>query len=204
MGNRLKTELLSLQEIAAGVVVIGTEKGIMHNASACEVRVRFGRRAAAALTASINFRIETSPDSTGKSWDIVKTLSTQLGSSVADQIVNGTVVAGATVITLADTTGFVVGDLIFIENTNPDNSEWARIKSVNGGVSVTIEEALTNAQTGSTLYDQAEKYTSFSVDLKPLVKGNNPNSGSGRIRAVADGAGGGQAFACEVIMVEWS
>lgn len=204
MGNRLKTELLELQEIASGGVVIGTAKGLMPGASAAEIRVRFGRRAAAALTASINFRIETSPDSSGSTWDTVRTLSTQPGDSVADQIVNGTVAAGATVITLADTTGFVIGDTIFIENTTPANSEWARIKAVSGGVSVTIEEGLAKAQTGSTVFDQAELYTPFAVNLKPLVKGNNPGSDFGRIRVVADGAGGGQAFACEAIMVEWS
>lgn len=204
MGSRVKTELLELQEIAADTVFIGTPKGIMHGASACEVEIRFGRRAAAALTASINFRVETSFDSTGKAWKTVKTFSTQLGASVADQIVNGTVAAGATVITLADTTGFVVGDVIFIENTVPANSEWARIKSVNGGVSVTIEEGLANAQTGSTVFDQAELYTPLAVNLKPLAKGTNPGSDFGRIRVVADGSGGGQAFACEAIMVEWS
>ncbi|KKN07935.1 hypothetical protein LCGC14_1061890 [marine sediment metagenome] len=204
MGSRLKTALLSLQEIAAGVVVMGTPKGIMFDASGAKIWVRFGRRAATALTASINFRIEISPDSSGNTWETVKELSTQLGSSVADQIVNGTVAIGATVITLADTTGFVAGDDIFIENTVPANSEWAKIKSISGGVSVTIEEALINAQTGSTVFDQAERYTAFSVDLKGLAVGNNSDSGSGRIRAVADGSGGGQAFACEVIMVEWS
>lgn len=204
MGSRLKTELLELQEIASGGVVVGTPKGIMPGARGCKIWVKFGRRAAAALTASINFRVEISYDNSGNTWNTVKTLSTQLGDSVADQIVNGTVAAGATVITLGDTTGFITGDVIFIENTTPADSEWARIKSVNGGVSVTIEEALANAQTGSTVFDQAEIYNAISVDLSGLADGDNPGSGSGRIRVVADGSGGGQAFACEAIMVEWS
>jgi len=197
MGNRLKTSLLTLQEVAAGGVVISTEQGILHDASACKIWIKFGRRAATALTASINFRVETSPDSSGNTWNTHTTLSTQLGASVADQIVNGTVAAGATVITLADTTGFVAGDVIFIENTTPANSEWARIKSISGGVSVTIEEALINAQTGATVFDQAEIYNVISIDLKGLA-------GNGRIRVVSDGSGGGQAYAVEAIMVEWS
>lgn len=197
MGNRLKTSLLSLQEIAANGVVVGTAKGIMHDASACKIWIRFGRRAATALTASINFRVETSPDSSGNTWNPHVTLSTQLGASVADQAVNGTVAAGATVITMADTTGFVAGDIIYIENSTVANSEWARIKSISAGVSVTVEEALINAQTGSTVFDQAEIYAPVSVDLKGLA-------GAGRIRVVVDGSGGGQAFAVEAIMVEWS
>jgi len=201
MGNRLRTEMLALQEVAAGGVVMGTPKGIMHHASAAEFWIRFGRRAATALTASINFRVEMSPDISGNTWETVKTFSTQLGASVADQIVNGTVAAGATVITLADTTGFVAGDDIFIEHTTPANSEWAKIKSISANVSVTIEEALINTQTGSTVFDQAERYDVFRVNLHAL----RPASGSyGRIRVVADGSGGGQAFACEAIMVEWS
>lgn len=199
--DRRRIELLELQEIAAGGVVMGSPKGLMPDASACTIGVRFGRRAATPLTASIKFRIEISPESSGNTWWTVKTFETQLGSSVADQIVNGTVAAGATVITLADTTGFVRGDVIFIENTTPADSEWARIKSINGGVSVTIEEALTNAQTGSTVFDQAELYDAFAVSLKSLAPASETH---GRIRVVADGSGGGQAFACEAIMVEWS
>jgi len=197
MGNRLETALLTLQEVAADGVVISTEKGIMHDASACKIWIKFGRRAATALTASINFRVETSPDSSGNTWNTHTILSTQLGASVADQVVNGAVAAGATVITLADTTGFVAGDVIFIENATPANSEWARIKSISGGVSVTIEEALINAQTGATVFDQAEIYNVVSIDLKGLA-------GNGRIRVVSDGSGGGQAYAVEAIMVEWS
>lgn len=204
MGSRLKTELLELQEIASGGVVIGTAKGLMPGARGCKIWVKFGRRAATALTASINFRVEISYDNAGNTWNTVKTLSTQLGSSVADQIVNGAVVAGATVITMASTTGFVPGDVIFIENTTPAKSEWARIKSISSNVSVTIEEGLANIQTGATVFDQAEIYNAFSVDLSGLADGDNPGSGSGRIRVVADGSGGGQAFACEAIMVEWS
>ena len=196
MGSRLQTELLALQEIAASGVVISTEKLVLHDASACKIWIRFGRRAATALTASISFRVEISPDTTGNRWEPVTTLSTQLGASVADQIVNGAVAIGATVITLADTTGFIAGDVIYMEHTTPANSEWGRIKSISGAVSVTLEEAIINAQTGSTLFDQAEIYSPVSVDLKGLA-------GVGRVRVVADGSGGGQAFACEAIMVEW-
>jgi len=202
MATRLKTTLLTLQEIAAGGVVLSTAIGVIPSASECNIWLRFGRRAATALTAAIDFRIETSPDSSGNTWTPVTTLSTQLGASVADQIVNGTVAAGATVITLADTTGFVAGDNIFCENTDPTLSEWARIKSVSGGVSVTIEEALINAQTGSTIFDQAEIYNEIGIDIKALAPDATTDE-YGRFRIAVDGSGGGQAFACHAVAVQW-
>jgi len=193
MGTRLQTALLTLQEIAAGGVVVSTEKGILYNASACKIWIRFGRRATTALTAAINFRVEISPDTTGNRWQPVTTLSTQLGSSVATEAVNGVVAAGATVITVASTTGLVAGDVIYFEHTTPANSEWARIKAISVDTSVTVEEAIINTQTGATLFDQAEIYAPVSVDLK----------GVSRVRVVCDGSGGGQAYAVEAIMEEW-
>lgn len=193
MPRNTETTLLTLQEIASGGVVVGTAREVPITVTDCKIHIRFGRRAATALTAAINFRIEVSPDMTGNRWNPVSVLSTQLGSSVADQIVNGTVAAGATVITMTATAGFVAGDVIFCEHTTPANSEWGRIKSISANVSVTIEEALANAQTGATVYDQAEIYAPVHVNLR----------GVRRIRVVADGSGGGQAFAVEATMVEW-
>ncbi len=188
-----QTSLLTLQEIASGGVVVGTPRPIKITVTDGKISLRIGRRSATAFTAAVNFRIETSPDVSGNRWNPDHIHATQLGSSVADQVVNGTVAAGATVITMASTTGFIAGDDIFCEHTTPGNSEWARVKSISADVSVTIEEALAKAQTGSTIYDQAEIPAPIHINLR----------GVRRIRVVADGSGGGQPFAVEAIMLEW-
>ena len=186
-----QTNLLTLQELASGEVAIGTLN--IDGMDGCKVYIRMGRLATTAFTAAVNFRVEVSPDNSGNRWEPVTILSTQLGTSVADQAVNGTVAAGARIITMASTTGFVVGDVVYFDNTTVLNSEWGRIKAVAANVSVTLEDVLANAQTGATVYDQAEIYAPVSVDLR----------GAKRIRVVADGAGGGQAFAVEAKMLAW-
>ena len=103
---------------------------------------------------------------------------------------SGTVSAGTNIITVASTTNLVAGDIIFIDNTTIGNSEWGRIKSIVANTSVTIEDNLANAQTGATIYDQAEMYAA-QFDLTAVT----------RIRVVADGRNTGQAVAAEVFMV---
>ena len=193
MGYNIQESLLELQEIASGGVVVPTATGIPLTAFGCKIWLRFGRRSASALTAPIDFRVEVSPDNSGNRWDLVHTHSTQPGSSVATEAVSGTVAAGSTVITVASTTGLVAGDVIFFEHTTPANSEWARIESISVNTSVTVEEAIINAQTGATIFDQAEIPAAISIDLKGVL----------RIRVVADGSRGGQAFACEAIGMIW-
>lgn len=186
-----QTTILVLQELTAGEVVTGILN--IDGMDGCKVHIRMGRLATTAFTATVNFRVEVSPNDSGNRWGTVSTPKTQLGSSVADQVVNGTVAAGARLITMASTVGFVVGDVIYINNPTVANSEWGTIKAVDSNVSVTIEDVLANAQTGATVYDQAEIYAPVGVDLR----------GSKRIRVVADGAGGGQAFAVEATMLAW-
>ena len=188
-------EILQLQELASGEVVIGELN--IDGMDGCKVHIRMGRLAATAFTAAVNFRVEVSPDDLASPelnrWAPVTTLSTQLGSSVADEAVSGTVAAGARVVTVASTTGLVVGDIVYFDNTIVANSEWGRIKSIAADTSITLEDVLANAQTGATIYDQAEIYAPVAVDLR----------GSRRVRVVVDGSGGGQAFAVEARILSW-
>jgi hypothetical protein len=183
--------LLSLQELASGEVAM--EELNIDGMDGCVVAIRMGRLATTAFTAAVNFRVEVSPDNSGNRWNSVQTLSTQLGSSVADEAVSGTVAAGVRVVTVASTTGLAVGDVVYFDNSTVANSEWGRIKSIVTDTSITLEDLLANAQTGATIYDQAEIYAPVPVDLRGLR----------RIRVVADGSGGGQAFAVEARIRVW-
>ncbi len=182
--------LLALQSVASNTVVVGTALDVSTKIAAV-VHARFGRRTASALTTGMKIRIEASFATSGdNTWNPVAVFTSAIAAA-SDEAVSGTVDAGTNVITVASTTGLVAGDVIFIDNGTIANSEWGRIKSIVADTSVTIEDNLVNAQTGSTLRDQAEIYTPVFLDLFGVV----------RLRAVADGSGTGQATAVEVRLV---
>ena len=92
---------------------------------------------------------------------------------------------------MTDTTGFAVGDVVYIDNGTIGNSEWGRVKAVSANTSITIEDNLVNAQTGATVYDQAQIFRAVDINLRAI----------GRIRVVVDNTGTGQAIAVEAHMV---
>lgn len=120
----------------------------------------FGRGSASAGGAGANTRIDVSPKTSGDdSWTQWGGTFTSAFAACEAEAVNGTCAAGQPVVPVALTANLTVGDLICIVNATPSLSEWGRIKAISANVSVTLEDNLTNAQTGSTLYDAAEFYS---------------------------------------------
>jgi len=178
--------LLALQTVSASSVVVGTAVDVSTKMGGL-VYIRFGREAATAAGAGANIRIEVSFAASGdNSWFPIAVITTAFAACEAEAV-SGTVNAGTNVITVASTTNLTIGDLIFILNGTIANSEWGRIKSISANTSVTIEDNLVNAQTGSTLYDSAEIYTPIVIP-----------DGAIRLRAVDDGSLFTQAHAIEV------
>jgi hypothetical protein len=183
------TSLLSLQSLASNSVVISSAQDVSTKLAAT-VFIHFGRRAATALTEGVEFRIEASAKSSGDGfWWPLAAFKTAIAAAESEAV-SGTVSAGTNVITVAATSGLVAGDLVYIDNGTIGNSEWGRVKSISTNTSITIEDNLLNAQTGATIYDQAE-YFAAQIDLTAV----------GRIRVVADGRNTGQAVAVEALMV---
>jgi len=183
------TSLISLQSVASNTVVISSPQDVSSKLAAT-VFIHFGRRATTALTNGAIFRVEGSSKSSADGhWYPLATFQTQIATAESEAV-SGTVSSGTNVITVASTTNLVAGDTIFIDNGTIGNSEWGRIKSIVTNTSVTIEDNLVNAQTGATIYDQAEWFVA-QLDLTSI----------GRIRLVADCSGTGQAVAVEAHMV---
>ncbi len=183
------TSLLSLQSLASNTVAISSAVDASTKLAAT-VFIHFGRRAATALTEGVEFRIEASAKSSGDGfWFPLASFKTAIAAAESEAV-SGTVSSGTNVITVASTTNLVAGDAVFIDNGTIANSEWGRVKSIVASTSITIEDDLVNAQTGATIYDQAEFYLA-QLDLTAV----------GRIRLVADGRNTGQAVAIEAHMV---
>jgi hypothetical protein len=181
--------LLSLQSVASNTVVISSAVDVSTKLAAT-IGIHFGRRATTALTTGMTFRIEASMKSSGDGfWFPLAEFTTAIAASESEAV-SGTVSSGTNVITVASTTNLTAGDLVYIDNGTIGNSEWGRVKSISSNTSITIEDNLVNAQTGATIYDQAEFFVA-QIDLTAV----------GRIRLVADGKGTGQAVAVEALMV---
>lgn len=185
----IQTALLSIQSVAASSVAISSAFN-MDTKLGGIISVRFGRRAVTAAGAGTNIRIEASHAASGDNSWYPLAIFTSAFALVEGEAVSGTVNASQNVITVAATANLTAGDIIFIDNTTIANSEWGRIKSISANVSVTLEDNLINAQTGSTLYDNAEIYSPISIP-----------EGVMRIRAVADGSLFTQAFAVNVSLM---
>jgi hypothetical protein len=177
--------LLSLQSLASNSVVISSAVDVSTK-FAIGVFIHFGRRATSALTEGVEFRLEGSSKSSGDGhWYPIASVKTAIAAAESEAV-SGTVNAGTNVITVASTTNLVAGDLVYIDNGTIANSEWGRVKSIVSNTSITIEDNLVNAQTGSTIYDQGEVFA-LLADISMV----------GRVRLVADGRNTGQAVAVE-------
>mgnify|MGYP001615681251 CR=1 FL=1 len=188
--------VISLQELTSAPRVVGasaytSSEQDVSTKLAATIFARIGRIVTAAFTAGVKVRVEVSSAASGERyWQPITPFQTNLGASVADEAVNGTCASGQNVIPLAITTGFAVGDLVYVDNTTTGNSEFCRVVTVTSNVSVTVADNLTNTQTGATVYNQAEEFIA-TIDLIAIK----------RIRIVVDGSGAGQNFAVEVFMV---
>lgn len=178
--------IITLQSVAASSVLVSSAVDVSTKWKA-SLNVFFGRRSATAAGAGVNIYIEGSTFASGDdNWATLAQYTTGFAAAEAEAV-TGTVSAGATVITCASTTNLTAQDYIYIDNGTIANSEWRRIKSIVAATSVTVIDALTNAQTGSTMYDSAETYNA-DLDLSSIM----------RIRVVADGSLFTQAFAIKV------
>lgn len=147
---------ISQQQVAANAVVVGSTTTVVY-AKEMNVGIWIGRRAATASTGPINIRIEGNNTYAGAAgyWVPISTYISNY-AAVESEAVSGTANAWATTINVASTTNLAVGDIVYFDNGTAANSEWHRIKSLVTNTSITLEEALVNAQTGSTIYNGAE------------------------------------------------
>jgi len=184
-------EVLALQSVASNSVVASAAQDVSTKLAAL-VCIHFGRRAAAALTEGVEFRIEGSSKASGDGhWFPLASIKTAI-AACESEAVTGNNAAGQAVLTCASTTNLLVGNIVFIDNTTIGNSEWGRIKTVTTNTSITLEDNLLNAQNNPapTIYNGAEMYA-LPLDLTAVT----------RLRVVVNASNTGQAVAVEVFMV---
>jgi hypothetical protein len=189
------TSLLALQTVASGAVVLGSALDVSGKMSAM-VGIHVGRTIATALTNPHKVRIEASTKSSldGHWYPLAEFLTGIAASTTTATLTTGTT-AGDKTLPMTTTTAIVVGDRVYIREAGAEtNSEFGRVVTVNGGVSVVIEDGTLFSHTVTTtkVWSQAEMFVA-QLDL----------SGVGRIRVVADSgyANVGQTVVCEAHIV---
>ena len=169
----IETELLASTLISASTVVLSSTISLTGMKRATYF-IDHGRGATTAFgTNGTEYRVEVSQKATGN--DTWRPLASVLCASTAcsSAISAGTAApaAGTTVITITSGTAFVRGDIVMWANTTSAASiEWARVVSVSGTATFTVQEGITNAQ-GSTqvVYNQAEHFT-LSLDVRGVTR----------------------------------
>jgi hypothetical protein len=123
-----------------------------------------------ALTAGVIIRVQGNPMS-GSGLDQWRDLAVfQSGITVPEsEAVSGTCNSGQDTINVASTTNLTTENLILIKNSTIGNSEFRRIRSVTTNTNIKTDDNLTNAQTGSTVYNQAEEFVA-QLDVMPYKR----------------------------------
>ena len=151
--------------------------------------IKFARRATTAATAPVNFIVEGLANTTSLPgyWSPIATIPS--GFALAVTQTTGTEAAASTVIEMGTTTSFTVSGRVFFDNSTAGNCEWGQIKSVSGGASITLQEGITNAQSSTAVYTQAEIFSPIKIDVTDLKK----------VRINIDGLSHTQNYAAEIL-----
>ena len=127
--------------------------------------VHYSPTSVAAITVGPELRIESTPFPSGNAGWLPIIAPVIFGINTGNtSAVDGTEAATETLINEVTTTGLANGQLVFFKNSALQNSEFSRVQAVSVGASFTIFDGLTNAQTGSTWFNQGEYFAPL-VDL---------------------------------------
>lgn len=126
---------------------------------------------AAANTNSGIFRIEGSASASGnEDWATIYTVAAT--ASTADtEAMTATEPSGETVLACASTTGFVAGDILYIQDTGTlADSEWAVCQEIVTNTSINLVDGLTNGKDNAdVIWNDADRWA-INLDLSALTR----------------------------------
>lgn len=180
----VQTELQAITNVSASAQSVSA---VLSVSSQLSITVYIDVAPEASNTPGTQFRVESSQKASGNDTWITIGSVVSTSATVNSNAVDGTEAVGQTVIEETTTTGLDRNQYIFFKNTTIGNSEWTRLVSFTGSTSFTIQDGLTNAQTGSTWYNQAERFA-LKFDLSSIQ----------RIRVVCN-----NNFGASAVAVNW-
>jgi hypothetical protein len=178
------TATAALQQLAANAVYVGAAQDVSAHMGGLLI-IQFGRGVVTALGTAPTFNVEIAPAAS----PTVETGWGLLAPFMPDQALcislppTSTSAAGQKEITMTTTTGFTVGQSVFVLNTTLADSEFHKIAVVHAANHITTFENLANEQTAAACLVQT-KAERFVCSIPPEV---------GQFRLVVDGSGSGYA-----------
>lgn len=121
---------------------------------------------AAANTNAGSFHVQVSPSSSGnEDWATIAQFTANTVTPDTEAI-TATEPIGETELAVASTTGFVAGDLLYIQDAGTlADSEWARCQEISTDSSITLVDGLTSAKDSSdVIWNDANVFTA-QLDL---------------------------------------
>lgn len=112
-----------------------------------------------------SFYIMANPfDSGDEGWYTLLQFDTST-TAAPTEVLSGAEAAAQTVLEVASTTGFAVGDTIYVQDATVNNGEWHRIIRIVTNASITIAHGLADAKAGTdTIWGEAEQFP-FEFDV---------------------------------------
>jgi hypothetical protein len=164
------TVLLSHQAVTHPDTIVGDAQDV---STKFKVRVYCYHSSveAAANTNPGSFLIMTSPVASGdEDWAIEVKFDAQV-STADTEALSGSESAGATVLEVASTTGFVAGDNLYIQDTGTvADGEWNRCQEIVTNTSINLIFGLTNAKdSADVVWNDAEVFTA-DIDVADAIR----------------------------------
>lgn len=128
----------------------------------------------ASVEATINtnpgkFLIQVSAAASGDEDWITAYEVTATESTADDEPMTATEPAGETILAVADTTGFVAGDILYIQDTGTlINSEWNRCQRIVTNTSINLIDGLTNQKDSSDIVRNDADVTAVYINLESV------------------------------------
>lgn len=154
------TSLLTHQELTHPGTVTGSPVNVATKLFA-EVTIRHANVEVTANAEGVVYRIETNQNASGDEGWVTKQEFITTTTAADTEALSGTEAIGSKSLGVASTTGFNVGDLIYVEDSSvAGDGEWHRIEDVVAATNVDIYDGLTVAKDSlDFIWDQAEIFS---------------------------------------------
>ena len=142
-----QSTILAHRAVTHPTIAEGTPTAVADDLD-CTIIMYYAGTEAAANTNPGWCAVQISTNKTGDDdWATVASFGTSGTTPANDNLNGGGEPGGETVIAVDDTTGYTAGTWCYIQDTGAiADSEWRQMVSVQGGVSLTVLDGLTNAK----------------------------------------------------------
>jgi len=164
----VQTELLAITLVSAGTQQLSSVLTLTNTIQALII-IDFALVATTAITTGTEFRIEVSEKTSGSdTWRPLTAFVTGTTAAIT-ATVQATQNSGSTSITSTGANSVAQDDIVFLKNGTLANSEWVKVTSITSTTVFVLQDATTNAQGGSAIYNKSQHFVA-TIDCLSIVR----------------------------------